>query len=237
MNLQQRNRIKYDISQKLIEKYKNKSYQHVYNFLETFEQVKYQSKLSFMSLPIDIPVEKMHSEILAVHPFLVDHRDQYQEHQGWKSFCIHGKSYDATREDDYYNDQRPYEFTKEARSHMPATVDFFDRVFPYQSYQRVRVMLLEPGGYITVHNDYQTPRLSAVNIAITQPESCHFVMNKVGEVPFKKGSCVWVDISNYHTVFNFSKEPRYHIIVHGTPSKDFKNLVVEQYKKLYNRQL
>ena len=165
---------------------------------------------------------------------LVDHRDNYGDHCGWKSFCIHGKSYDATREESYYNDDRPYVWTVEAQQGMPATVDYFANTWPGSQFNRVRVMLLEPGGYISLHQDSEISKLTAVNIAITQPNECQFVMAKHGPVPFAPGQALWLDISNQHTVINNSDQPRWHIIVHQSFDDNFQNMVVNSYKKMYN---
>ena len=234
MNTQQ---IKKQISKKLVEKYKDVIFDPCLTHSQDYAYIKKQSNLPWMQLPIKIPVEQIHKEILEIEHFFVSHRDQYSEHCGWKSFCIHGKSYDSTREDKFYDDDIPYKFTTEAEKLMPQTVKFFQSSFPFTSYQRVRVMLLEPGGYITVHKDSDNPGLSPINIAITQPDRCYFVMDKFGKVPFDVGSCMWLDVSNMHTVFNDSDLPRYHIIVHGNPDEGFKNLVVKQYNELYNKQI
>ena len=237
MNREQANKIKYDISKKLIEKYRSMQYQHMLPRCTSYTDIKYHSGLPYLELPINVPVNKILQELHNVKKYFVNHRDEYQEHKGWKSFCIHGKDYNATRETGFYNDNRPFVFTDLAKYHMSSTVKYFSESFPYQSYERVRIMLLEPGGYITVHNDYDQKRLSPINIALTQPNGCDFVMNKIGLVPFRVGSAMWLDISNSHTVFNNSNQPRYHIIVHGEPNQNFKNLVEQHYNFLYNKQL
>jgi len=165
---------------------------------------------------------------------MVPHRDEYAEHQGWFSFCIHGKSYNATREESHYQDNCPYIWTPEASKYMPTTVKYFQQ-WPALLFCRIRIMLLEPGGYITIHRDYDHNCLSAINIAITQPNDCAFVMENYGVVPFERGSAIWMDLSNNHVVFNNSNQRRWHIIVHQTFDSNFQNLVVNSYKKLYNK--
>jgi hypothetical protein len=229
--------MKQKISQLMFKKYIDAEYQLPdYNPAADFDWIKYQSGLPWLRLNLDVPHELILQEIQAVQPWLVTHRDSYGEHQGWKSFCIHGKSFDATREETHYNDNRPYIWTPEAQQHMPGTVDYFLTQWPQTSFARLRVMLLEPGGYVGIHSDTDQPMLTAINIAITQPPNCDFVMEKHGPVPFDPGSAFWLDISNKHTVFNNSDQPRWHLIVHQTSaSQDFQKLVVNSYKTLYNK--
>ena len=173
-------------------------------------------------------------QIKNIEDYFVNHRDELDS-KGWQSFCIHGKSYDATREDSYYGDNRHHEFTKEAMRLMPKTVEFFFTEYPAVNFSRVRVMKLLPGGYILLHKDGSRRELSPVNIAITQPDDCHFIVEKYGEIPFKPGKSFFLDVSNMHTVVNYSGVPRYHIIVHADHNDNFKELVVNSYKSLYNK--
>lgn len=219
----------------MFKKYVNCKY-HLseYNPNADFNWIMNHSGMPWLQLDIAIPYQTILNEINNIKSLLVDHRDDYGEHRGWKSFCIHGKSYDATREESHYDDDRPYVWTAEARKGMPLTVDYFANTWPGCQFKRIRVMLLEPGGYVSVHQDHQVPKLTAVNIAITQPDECKFVMATHGVVPFEPGQAFWLDISNQHTVINNSDQPRWHIIVHQTFNDNFQNMVVNSYKKLYN---
>jgi hypothetical protein len=76
-------------------------------------------------------------------------------------------------------------------------------------------MLLEPGGYILPHHDYDEPRLTAVNIAINNPRGCEFRMMNHGVIPFSTGRAIMLDLSHDHWVINASDQPRLHIIFHG----------------------
>jgi hypothetical protein len=223
------------ISQLMFKKYINTEY-HLpdYNPDADFEWIKYQSGLPWLRLNIDIPCQQILKEIQSIQSLLINHRDSYGEHLGWKSFCIHGKNFDATEEDPY--DTRPYIWTPEAKQHMPETIKYFCTTWPQTMFARLRVMLLEPGGYISIHSDADQSVLTAINIAITQPVDCNFVMEKHGSVPFTTGSAFWLDISNRHTVFNNSDQPRWHLIVHQPiEGTDFQKLVVNSYQSLYNK--
>ena len=229
--------MKQQISQLMFKKYIDAEYQLPdHNPDADFDWIKHQSGLPWLRLNIDVPHQLILNEILAIESLLVSHRDSYGEHRGWKSFCIHGKSFDATREEHFYNDDRPYIWTPEARQYMPHTVNYFCTQWPQTNFARLRVMLLEPGGHVSIHSDSDRSMLTAINIAITQPVGCNFVMEKHGSVPFRPGSAFWLDISNNHTVFNRSDQPRWHLIVHQSfDNIEFKDLVVNSYQTLYNQ--
>jgi hypothetical protein len=228
--------MKHKISQLMANKYVNYQYQlPEYNPTATFDWIQKDSGLPWLPLTLAVPHSTILTEIKNIESLLSTHREDYNEHRGWKSFCIHGKSYDATREDEYYDDTRPHTWTREAETMMPATVDYFRTQWPGSQYRRIRVMLLEPGGYIAVHRDSDTPGLTAINIAITQPDVCNFIMEKKGIVPFRPGSALWLDISNHHTVFNNSSQNRWHIIIHQSVNdQKFQDEVVKSYNTLYN---
>jgi hypothetical protein len=227
---------KQKISQLMAKKYIDYQYQlPEHNPMADFDWIQTQSGLPWLPLTVPIPHESILAEIKNIQSLLTVHRDDYGEHFGWKGFCIHGKAYDATRESQYYADDRPHNWTTEAQTLMPTTVDYFKTQWPGEQFSRLRVMLLEPGGYVSIHRDYTTPGLSAINIAITQPNGCNFVMEKKGTVPFAPGTAFWLDISNYHTVFNNSSQPRWHIIVHqDVKNQKFQEEVVKSYNSMYN---
>lgn len=218
----------------------NKFRERVYQLPEyrptaDFNWIIHYSGLPWLLLDIDIPVQLIKNELINIQNLMTPHRDDYSEHRGWLSFCIHGKSFDATRENEFYNDQRPLIWTHEAEQLMPETVNYLQTVWPHNCLHRVRVMLLEPGGYVSIHRDYDTQCLSPINIAITQPNGCNFVMEQHGTVPFYPGSAYMLDISNNHVVFNDSPDPRWHIIVHQSfDNIEFQNLVVKSYHTMYN---
>ena len=224
------------VSQLMLKKYVNYKYQlPEYNTNATFDWIKNQSGLPWLQLDVEIPFKEILNENESVQSLLVPHRDGYGEHSGWKSFCIHGKSFDATREDEYYNDSRPHIWTSEAKQHLPQTVEYFSK-WPSSGFNRLRVMLLEPGGYISAHSDCKNSSLAPINIAITQPSECNFAIKDYGIVPFDVGSAFWLDVSNIHTVFNNSEQPRWHIIVHQSfDNTEFQQIVVNSYKILYNK--
>jgi len=206
-----------------------------YNPSADFDWIQNESGLPWLKLNIQVPYKQILEEIEKVNGLLVNHRGEYEEHAGWKSFCICGKSFDATKEDEFYNDDRPYIWTPEAKAYMPNTVKYFSDCWPANTFFRVRIMLLEPHGYISIHKDTEISQLYPVNIAITQPTDCLFVMEKHGVIPFSPGDAYWLDISNNHALVNNSDQPRWHIIVHQKiDNNEFESMVVNSYHMLYN---
>ena len=161
---------------------------------------------------VNVPVAEIHKEIDSIKQFIVPHRADGSI--GWGSFCIHGQSYDRTREESAYPDVLPYAWTKEAIEHMPKTIDFI-KSLPITDLKRVRVMSLSPKGFIDIHRDRTTSKLGEMNIAITQPNNCNFYLENHGIIDFVPGSAYIMNLVNYHSVVNYSNEHRYHIIVHG----------------------
>lgn len=196
-----------------------------------------QSKINCLKLNIDIPLQDIRREIAAIPcELFVKHRDEaYEQNQGWRSFALHGKSYDATRENNFYNDDRPLIWTPEAIKYCPSTVFYFQNCWPCKDLDRVRIMLLEPNGIINLHKDSTVPgMLGAVNIAITQPDGCRFYLDNFGIIPFTPGAAFLIDISNYHTIINDSNEYRYHIIVHhNSTNSEFDSVIEKSYNSYY----
>ena len=198
-------------------------------FSDDFEWITEQSRIGYLPLEISIPHETILSEIANIEHLFVPHRQIDQDNVGWLSFCIHGRSYDATTVD-----TGELIWTPEAIELMPNTVDFFKNHWFNNQFLRLRVMKLEPNGYITLHRDNKPPsRLGPVNIAITNPVGNNFAMEKHGIIPFEPGKAIMLNVSNNHAVLNESSIPRYHIIAHHSlVTEDFKKMVVKSYQKL-----
>lgn len=225
------------ISRLMLQKYIDANVPYIYNRGADFDWIIHESGLPWLNLDIKVPFQMIAHEIESIQHLIVEHRYGNQSHKGWKSFCIHGKSYDATREQDFYQDDRPYVWTQEAKSLMPLTVEYFRDSWPHAGFARLRVMFLAPRGYITIHRDGTRRVLAPINIAITQPEGCNFVFEKFGTVPFYPGGAFLLDVSNRHVVFNDSDLPRWHLILdQGFDNQKFKDLVVQSYQKVYHKQ-
>ena len=77
-----------------------------------------------------------------------------------------------------------------------------------------------------------------INIAVIHPNDCYMVLEGHGIVPFKEGKAFIVNIRNFHSVINFSKQKRVHVIGHsygyGEKLEQFADLVVRSYEKMSN---
>ena len=198
----------------------------------------FQSRAPYLELILDAPYSEMLQEARALKDRFVRHRPQ--DGQGWRSLCIHGISAEKTGtpgEYGYTDEQAPYVWTEIAPL-CPVTVDYFKNKFPYQNYDRIRFMLLEPGGYITPHSDNPESFLgSAVNISLNNPPGCRLVTTS-GEVPFKDTGSAFLFNTNYvHAVHNDSQQDRFHIIVHGTFATEWRQIVRRSYRQALNKQL
>lgn len=175
------------------------------------------------------PWKEMYAEAEALTDSFYSHReDSYGK--GWKSLTIHGLNEDTQSLEQYGNDRNKVleqlDWTWVADK-CPVTKKFLTDVWPAEYLNRVRFMLLEPGGYILPHQDRpdDQKRLSVCNISLNMPEGCEMVMKNHGTVPFEdKGSAYLMDISNEHAVINKSDKPRIHMIIHyeiGRRMRDF----------------
>lgn len=181
------------------------------------------------------PWKEMHKEAEALIDKFHVHRDEYGE--GWRSLTLHGLNED-TQTLNSYGDRaetiKQLDWTWVA-DECPVTKKFLTDVWPAEFLNRVRFMLLEPGGYILPHQDRadEEKRLSVCNISLNNPDHCEFVMKNQGRVPFEdNGSAFLMDISNVHSVWNRSDKPRIHMIIHyelGRRIRDFFYVLRQSY--------
>ena len=171
---------------------------------------------------------EMYKEAENLVEYFKPHREDYGV--GWKSLTLHGLNEDTQSLNQYGEDRS--EILKSLKwtwvaDKCPATKRFLTDVWPAEFLNRVRFMLLEPGGYILPHQDRDSDqkRLSVCNISLNNPDGCEFRMDNYGLVPFKdEGSAFLMDISNTHSVWNKSDTPRIHMIIHyeiGHRLRDF----------------
>lgn len=198
----------------------------------------FQSQAPYLELILDAPYSEMLQEARTLKDRFVRHRPQ--DGQGWRSLCVHGISAEKTgtpAEYGYTDQQAPYDWTEIAPL-CPVTTDYFKNKFPYQNYDRIRFMLLEPGGYITPHSDNLESFLGgAVNISLNNPEGCRLVTT-LGEVPFRDSGSTFLFNNHYrHAVYNASEQDRFHIIVHGNFAPEWKMIVRRSYRRQLNLQL
>lgn len=174
------------------------------------------------------PWKEMYAEAEALIDKFHVHREEYGS--GWHSLTIHGLNEDTQSLSEYGENRKQtleqLDWTWVA-DQCPITKKFLTDVWPAEFLNRVRFMLLEPGGYILPHQDRpgDQKRLSVCNISLNNPEGCDFLMKDFGIVPFEdSGSAFLMDISNQHAVINRSNKPRIHMIIHyeiGRRLRDF----------------
>ena len=192
-------------------------------------------------VPVDFEAdfEKMHRECIANDHMFVGHRQQDRHlsynHEGWAAITLHGIKPSATENYEQYG----FKSAAEADYHWTEACDAFPectkflKSLGYRTYDRVRIMKLSAGGYITPHVDGPGRVFGPLNIAINNPEGCNFYFRKWGLVPFKQGSGNFLDIGNEHIVWNNSDQHRYHFIVHGSGMGDLYNYTLKQMKNKY----
>lgn len=195
----------------------------------TWEELR-RSWIPWLQADLKIPYAEIWREFQLVRHRMVKHRASYG--RGWQSLTLHGLGPEHTEGAEHYpgfenfNDSTaPMRWT-EIADQCEVTTRFL-KSLPYSRFFRVRFMLLEPRGEISLHRDTEHPNLSPLNIAIRHPENCHFDMyhgetkEYLGRVPFVTGRGFFVNIGTLHQVKNESDEDRLHIIVHGVHSKEF----------------
>jgi hypothetical protein len=215
--------------------------------LELADWLLNKSTFGWLELDINIDLGGWQLEAQRATPYFVEHRED--ESQGWNSCCIHGIDTDKTgawTNYGYTNEADvPYKWTELSRL-TPSVKNFWQHQFPSDRYRRIRFMELEADSAITPHSD-MPGRLPGeqnfnalefgvpINIAIVHPNDCHMVLEGYGVVPFREGRAFIVNIRNYHSVINFSNNPRIHVIGHsfgyGSKKEEFAELVAKSYFK------
>ena len=186
---------------------------------------------------IEVPHEAMAAEAEKVLERYVEHRGDM--HPGWSSICVHGQSAERTQPADHYiregidteENSAPYDWTDIAE-HCPVTVDWLKNAWPFKEYQRCRFMLLEPGGYIQPHQDFDRRSMAAFNVSPSNPPGVDFAMEEAGLIPWEPGQARGIDIGRKHSVINNGTENRIHMIVHGKWGDGFEHMICASFDQL-----
>jgi hypothetical protein len=93
-------------------------------------------------------------------------------------------------------------------------------------------MLLEPGGYIQPHQDFDTRAMAAFNVALSNPPGIFFAQEDAGLIPWQPGEARGIDIGRKHSVLNQGLENRIHMIVHGLWGDGFERCIIESFEQL-----
>lgn len=183
-------------------------------YVPSDDWIKNSSKLPWLKLNLEVPIDNILTEADQVYSRAVLHRasDSFAQYtnQGWKSLSLYGESSTTTTHsvgDKTWTDIADI---------CPHTVDFVKKYWEIDhTTGRIRFMWLEPNGFILPHQDRDSLGFFETNVAISQPSDCRFRFLDYGTVPFTAGTAFLVDISNKHLVVNDSDQVRIHIIVHS----------------------
>lgn len=194
-----------------------------------------------LDVTIDLPSWKLESKECLEH--LVIHREG-DNHQGWRSCCIHGIGVDKTGIWNKYCDAEPSYHWTELSDRTPTITEFW-KSLPFEKFARVRFMEVDAHGFVAPHRDFTVTEtmdvfnsIIPINIAIVHPDNCSMVLEGVGTVPWQEGKVFLVNISHVHSVVNNSDQPRLHMIGHGIPGnkkEQFIELIIRSYRKQYER--
>lgn len=204
---------------------------------EQFNWIRHHSGLATLVLDIPPPDYEMTQELLKSIDIAVPHRED--EGNGWRSLTLHGHSSTMTDSDQAYSTKG---FILEDKSwtdvakFFPLTKKWIIENIPFKKYGRIRLMIVDPGGYVSQHKDYQHGQLLAgINVAITHPPGVVFDIENYGDVDWKPGESRLIDIGSMHQVINNSNQPRIHIIIHSEPIDDWSDEVMEIVCDSYRR--
>ena len=185
----------------------------------------YVSDVKFLKLDIPVPYEAMLAEAQSLKHRFTEHRYGDDLHNGWKSLALHGLSEDKHESwQDYGYESAAaagldYVWTTAAQE-CPVTMHFLQNVFPCKRYGRVRLMLVEAGGWIGPHTDTKHRLLENINIPLSNPKGCTWRWGDGEELFMEPGIPYAMNISYEHAIYNNSNEDRFHIIVARHDSTD-----------------
>lgn len=197
----------------------------------------FKQPVGWIELDVKIDLGQWAIESAQALPYLVDHREG-ENHLGWTSACIHGLGTNITGTN-FTEPVDAYHWTE--LSEITPTIKSFWESFPFENLLRVRFMSIDPGGHVGPHNDSPSidnilDHIIPINIAIFHPSLCHMALRDFGVVPWSSGKVILVNITNDHSVINYSDQQRLHMIGHGligSKKEEFYELIVRSYKKQY----
>ena len=189
------------------------------------------SDTKFLKLEIPFPHEEMLAEAQRLKHRFTDHRGSEDVHKGWKSLALYGlgESRHENWSDEGYSSAleaaRDFIWT-EAAHECPVTMNFLLNQFPSKRFGRVRLMLVEAGGWIGPHTDTTHRLVENINMSLSNPDGCIWRWGDGEELFMEPGGAYAMNISYEHAIYNNSNEDRFHIIVARHDSTDeWRNLV------------
>jgi hypothetical protein len=183
------------------------------------------SDAKYLKLDIDVPYEAMLEEARALKHRFTEHRGGENSHKGWKSLSLYGlgeQLHESWQDYGYANAveaAKDFKWTTASRD-CPATMSFLLNTFPSKKYGRVRLMLVEAGGWIGPHSDTKHRLLENINIPLSNPKDCMWHWGDGETLFMEPGVPYAMNISYEHAIYNNSKEDRFHLIVARHDSTD-----------------
>ena len=201
----------------------------------------FESGISHLPLDIEVPQKDILKEFEKVMHKGTPHRKTDgsidQRHVMWDSLSLYapppGKT-TVTSDRHGFISKEKHRWT-EVASHCPITVKWLKETFKEDNLKgKIYFSLLSPGGSIGTHRDSQYSNLHGANIAITNPEGCHFHNERAGIIDFDSHPVNMMNLYDKHWVENKSDESRLAIIYSGkVPGR----IIERSYKKLMESRL
>jgi hypothetical protein len=191
------------------------------------------SDAKFLKLDIPVPYQTMLKEAQALKNRFTEHRNSEDKHRGWKSLALYGLGEDLHESWQYYGYSSATEASKDfkwtpAAKECPSIMHFLHNTFPCKRYGRVRLMVVEAGGWIGPHSDTKHRLLENINISLSNPEGCIWQWGDGEELFMEPGGAYAMNISYEHSIYNRSTEDRYHLIVARHDSTDEWKALINQ---------
>lgn len=195
----------------------------------------FKSSARYLDLNIEFPYQEMLEEVKQLRDKFVLYRDG--DSKGWYSLVLHGLSSAQPGAWVNYGITDPkiasqmQQWTIESEQ-CPITTNYFKNEFPCNKYGRLRVMLLEPGGYIDFHTDSRVPIVDNISFVLNYPKDCVWKWEDgTPGIPFVPGHAYALNISYAHGIWNNSNEDRYFIIAARHDSlPEWKELMINSAK-------
>lgn len=194
------------------------------------------SDVKFLKLDIPVPHKQMLAEAQALKSRFTTHRGDEKVHMGWKSLALYGleENRHENWDDEGYTSAieaaKDFKWTKAAHE-CPAIMHWLKTQFPCSRFGRVRLMLVEAGGYIAPHSDTTHRILENINIPLSNPKECVWHWGDGEDLHMEPGGVYAMNISYTHSIVNNSKEDRYHLIVARHDSTDEWKTLIENSAK------
>ena len=198
----------------------------------------FKTTAKFLALDIPFPYEEMLAEARTLKDKYVEHRGDDGTHRGWKSLTLYGLGDTLTESWADYGYKsggdaaKDFKWTDSAHA-CPVTLNFFKNNFPCNKFGRVRLMLVEAGGYISMHNDSSIPMTENINMVLNNPKDCVWKWDDgTPDLHMEPGVAYAMNIHYHHAIYNNSNEDRFHIIVARHDATDeWKNLITSAAEK------